>query len=200
MSQKVKNLWNIWEKEGYHVTRTLTKRKGRKVLEVHLEFCRRDGQPVVFHKEWDVLKRLASRQNFYILPVFQDDQNEINKVALIDKQALLNKHALYTSILTELEKSYWYVQNDLEFRTRKEEAATLRSSVYKMMNEVRQMKSMSALSFTITLFEDYPTYQEWLSYKERLLLFLDGVRHSERISLEIQAKVVEVMESVNFSQ
>ena len=198
MHQKIRNLISMWGREGYNIYVVHELSKGKELTEVLIEVNRKDWEGIVFDKEWDVFKSLATRQGFYILPVIKEDSDDTVNLLLIKRSQIYKKAHELQTLLNRFNQSYWLVQEEEGVQ----EIANLIVELWKLIidiqSEVKSMRSVEKTSPLANAIIHSETYHKWMSYKKGLLEFAEQVDRSSKVESGLKNEVYTLVDQYVF--
>lgn len=104
--KKINNIRQIWKKEGYALEINKVRRLNGEVMEVEMSIKDKDGNQPMFSSHWKIMKKLAGRQNFLVMPVNEGDGTIVLLHALLIngvEEKLNTIHRLHLD-------TYWFTQ------------------------------------------------------------------------------------------
>lgn len=163
-------LFQQFMEAGYEIVREEYVQSGDEIYELELTFERIDGQPIRFLKEWDEIKKLASKQYFYVMPINQElpkghaDEGAA-AVYLIKKSMVYKVGQSWIDVLNVVTSSYWYIQEDQLLSDLVGTGVNLSMSINGIYSGMRRMKTGTAHEY---YFENHRLLEIWHKYKEKL--------------------------------
>lgn len=110
-AERMENIRRMWDKEGYTVY--FLQRSGKNQYAfVQIRIIRKDGKPVEFENEWDLIKSLASRQGHHALPIREHAEDKSAFLRLISREMANDARTQAQFGLPKFNENYWVVQGD----------------------------------------------------------------------------------------
>lgn len=181
--KKVDNLRKFWS-EHYSCTTVGYKKRKRKVYEVEVTIQHKDDSVVDLYVEWDQIKKLAKRQDFYPIPL-HPDLGWGAKVLLVRKESLYRIDKRLMMIQEKVKDHYWTLQGDLECMDIMYELRDLTKEVKIILKAIEDMQSDLDEAWKVEFFDDFLVQEMFRNYKYRIADLNNKIMHSEKIDKEI---------------
>lgn len=180
MSRKTKNTSKMWYQEGYRVVRNRYTQRGSDVLDMRLCITRIDGQKIEFKNEWDAIKKLAQRQEFYVYPMTESNEDEQAQVYLIKRDTMYQLPNNLRTVYKLLSLNYWVIQRDEEMIGYLQALERLHEWAKKMIRIQNTMSSKN--SSGIHYMKDGRGYEEFDEFRDEFYYLTETMEKSEKIS------------------
>lgn len=178
--KKIENVREIWG-ESYFIHQLTYKTFRNKVHEVRLIIASKQGNPSVeFNEHWDRIKHLASRQDFYPIPIHRDKGRGAG-VLLIKKSSIHDIDKRLLAIHESMSSEYWVLQGDINSFMISAEVKALADEVNTVAKSIYTMKSGLDWTLSDFFFSECLTVGKFLDYKNRLETLKDMAMHEEKI-------------------
>lgn len=197
MHIKVKNLVGIWAEEGYTLRHYEEFMDGSKLAELKIGISRVDKEDVIFLEEWDTLKRLASRQQFFIIPIKPVEEG-IAELYLISKDKITKMVDKFLPIKKKLSYSYWGIQGDKEIDSLIESTTLMRMTLVRVQTDIRRFATMTENHYLSDIFDNPQTLNNWETHKKFVKAWSQKINLSEKISNDLKNDVSLIADTYNY--
>lgn len=185
--KKVNNFRKYWSEHysiqelGYHTI------KG-KVYTIEVSIRHHNHSMVHFDDEWDRIKKLALRQQFYPIPLHKDNGNGTG-IQLIRRDAFSGSSTRLLEVYELVKQQYWTVQGDVNCTDILYELKGLSTAVKTILMGFEDMKSHLQPALRKELFDNFAVLHMVIDYQLRLSSLLSKVQVEERVDREIHEKI-----------
>lgn len=197
MHIKVKNLVGMWAEEGYTLRHYEEFMDGSKLAELKIGISRVDKEDVIFLEEWDTLKRLASRQQFFIIPT-KPVKEGIAELYLISKDKITQMVNQFLPIKKKLSYSYWGIQGDEEINSLVESTTIMRMALVRVQTDIQRFATMTENHYLSDIFDNPQTLDNWETYKKFVKVWSQKINLSEKISNDLKNDVSLIADTYNY--
>lgn len=200
MHQKTRNLIEMWKEKGYGVVGTNEQSAGKDLMQLKLFVYKSEGGSIELHKEWDTFKKLASRQEFYVIPICELPEIKHVELCVVRKDRISQRYKSFKAIGNELRYSYWFTQGDRSLRYLESVRADLEQTIKRIDRTLRTMHSTNNQHFIQSDFVDFQTYKDWEYYLSQIDCLKRELSKNDKLSNELKNEMAIIVEDYSFNQ